>query len=385
MEFKKLKFVKRYSSNDLQENLIIEGDNLKIFGALENEFSNNVKCVYIDPPYNNGEKYNHYLDDKCHENWLNDISLRLKQLKEFLTEDGSIWISIDDNEMHYLKVEADKIFERKNFVNTIIWQHRTTRENRNTFSNNHEYILVYAKNIAKFKKSRNKIKSNSDILKRYKNVDDDPRGLWQSVSAHAQSGHGVKSQFYDIIAPNGKIHKLPNGRCWVYNEKKMNDEIEKGNVWFGKEGNGVPRLKKFLKDMSLLVNPETLWLNDLVGTTDLAKKQILNLFKEKIVFDTPKPEKLVKLILEIATNEGDLVLDAFLGSGTTTAVAHKMNRRYIGIEKESKTINYILNRMNQVIEGDNTGISKDVGWKGGGEFSYYLYDIKSKPSNRKKK
>ena len=371
MELKELKFVKRYSSNELEENLIIKGDSRKILDILKNKYSKKVKCIYIDPPYNTGEKYNHYLDDKNHEEWLKDISSILKQLKVFLTEEGSIWISIDDNELHYLKIEADKIFNRKNFINTIVWQHRTTRENRNVFSNNHEYILVYAKNINKFKQSRNKIKSSSDIVKRYKNIDDDPRGSWQSVSAHVQSGHGVKSQFYTIIAPNGKIHKLPNGRCWVYNKEKMDTEIKKGNVWFGKDGNGVPRLKKFLKDSSLLLTPETLWMSDVVGTTNLAKKQSLKLFKDKLVFDTPKPEKLIKLILEIATNKGDIVLDAFLGSGTTTAVSHKMNRRYIGIEKEQKTIKYILNRMNQVINGDKSGISNEIKWQGGGGFYYY--------------
>lgn len=371
MELKELKFIKRYSSNELEENLIIKGDSRKILDILKNKYSKKVKCIYIDPPYNTGEKYNHYLDDKDHEEWLKDISYILKQLKGFLTEEGSIWISIDDNELHYLKIEADKIFNRKNFINTIVWQHRTTRENRNIFSNNHEYILVYAKNINQFKQSRNKIKSSSDILKRYKNIDDDPRGPWQSVSVHVQSGHGVKSQFYTIIAPNGKIHKLPNGRCWVYNKEKMDAEIKKGNIWFGKDGNGVPRLKKFLKDSSLLVTPETLWMSDVVGTTNLAKKQSLKLFKDKLVFDTPKPEKLIKLILEIATNKGDIVLDAFLGSGTTTAVSHKMNRLYIGIEKEHKAIKYILNRMNQVINGDKSGISNEIKWQGGGGFYYY--------------
>jgi len=376
MEFKNLKFIKRYPSNELDENLIIKGDNHKILDILKDKYSKKIKCIYIDPPYNNKEKYNHYNDNEGHKKWLDNISSTLKQLRKFLTENGSIWISIDDNEMHYLKVEADKIFQRKNFVNTIIWEHRTTRENRTAFSNNHEYILVYAKNIAKFKKSINKINSKSDLLKRYNNPDNDPRGPWQSVSAHVQAGHAVKSQFYNITAPNGKIHKLPNGRCWAYNEQKMNSEIKNGNIWFGKDGNGVPRLKKFLNNMSLLINPQTLWTSELVGTTDMAKKQILNLFKDKLVFDTPKPEKLIKLILEIATNERDLVLDCYLGSGTTTAVAHKMNRMYVGIEKESKIINYILCRMNKVIEGDKTGISKEISWKGGGGFSYYSHIVK---------
>jgi adenine-specific DNA-methyltransferase len=371
MAVKTLKFIKKYSSDELEDNLIIKGENQSILDILEGKYAKKIKCIYIDPPYNNGDKYNHYIDNKHSKKWLNDLSLTLKKLKTFLTDDGSIWISIDDNEMHYLKVEADKIFNRKNFVNTIIWQHRTSRENRNIFSNNHEYILVYAKNIEKFKKIRNKLPGNSNLLERYKNIDNDTRGAWQSVSAHVQAGHAVKSQFYTITAPNGKIHQLPNGRCWAYNKKKMLSEIEKNNVWFGKDGHGVPRFKKFLSEMSLLVTPDTLWSSTSAGTTDLAKKQILNLFRDELVFDTPKPENLIKLILEIATNEDDIVLDAFLGSGTTTAVAHKMRRKYIGIEKEAKTVQFILNRMNQVIKGDKSGISKEVKWQGGGGFCYY--------------
>lgn len=373
MGLEKLKFVKRYSSDNLRENVIIKGDNKQVLEILSDKYQNKVKCIYIDPPYNNGENYNYYFDDNDHKKWLADISATLKLLLTYLQDNGSIWISIDDSELHYLKVEADKIFNRKNFVSTIVWKHRTSRENRNTFSHNHEYILVYAKNIDAFKKSRNKITSttNQELLKRYKNPDDDSRGPWQSVSAHVQAGHGVSSQFYTITSPNGIIHKLPNGRCWVYNKGKMISEISKGNIWFGRNGNGVPRLKRFLSGKSLLVTPETLWTNEMVGTTDLAKKQILTLFKDKLVFDTPKPEKLIKAIFEIATNEGDLVLDAYLGSGTTAAVAHKMNRRYIGIERESKTIKIILDRMNQVINGDQSGISQEVKWNGGGGFSYY--------------
>lgn len=368
---KRLKYSKKYSIGDFGGNLFIRGDNHIILELLKKSYKNKVKCIYIDPPYNNGEKYYHYKDNKNHKEWLKDISIILDKLKGYLTDDGSIWISIDDGEMHYLKIAADKIFGRNNFINTIIWQHRATRENRNIFSNNHEYILVYAKNVNKFRHSRNKITSQNDIISRYKNPDDDPRGPWQSVSAHVQSGHGVKSQFYDIVAPDGKIHKLPNGRCWMYNKEKMMDEINNNNIWFGKDGNGVPRVKKFYHYKNLLVTPESLWLSNEVGTTDLAKKQIIKLFKEKPIFDTPKPEQLIKRILEIATNEGDIVLDAYLGSGTTIAVSHKMNRRYIGIEKENRTIKYVIDRMAQVVNGEGGGISKEINWRGGYGFKYY--------------
>jgi adenine-specific DNA-methyltransferase len=352
-------------------NRIIQGDCVSVLNILQNTLKNSVKCIYIDPPYNNGDIYSHYSDKRTHEEWINELEIVLTIFANILTLDGSIWISIDDRNMHYLKVLADKIFGFENFISTIIWQHRTTRENRNIFSNNHEYLLLYAKNKKEFKKIRNKIKSNSDVLARYKNPDNDRRGLWQSVSAHVQDGHAVSSQYYDLIAPNGKIHKLPNGRCWAYNKDKMLQEIKKNNIWFGINGNGVPRIKSFLKEDSKMVTPETLWLAQDVGTTDSAKKHSISLFRDKVVFDTPKPEQLIKRVLEISTREGDLVLDSFLGSGTTTSTAHKMNRSYIGIEKEAETINYVIERLKNVMKGESGGISPQVDWKGGGGFSVY--------------
>lgn len=292
-------------------------------------------------------------------------------MKPLLRQDGSIWISIDDNEVHYLKVMADQIFGRKNFITTIIWQQRTSRENRSVFSNNHEYILVYAKNPKLFKKSRNLLPPTKEMIDRYKNIDNDPRGPWQSVSVNVQDGHASKNQFYDIVAPNGKVHKPPKGRCWVYNKERMENEIQMNNIWFGLDGNGVPRRKKFLDLNNLGATPETIWLGDDVGTNKIAKKNLIKLFPDNNIFDTPKPEKLIKRIFDISTNEGDLVLDAYLGSGTTTAVAQKMNRKYIGIEQGDHIVEYVVQRMKKVIDGENTGISKNVRWKGGGGFTYY--------------
>lgn len=358
---------KKSSSN----NLIIQGDNLEVLDFLRRNYSSKVKCIYIDPPYNNGESYTHYEDQSSHEEWLKYISLILKKLKPLLRKDGSIWISIDDSEVHYLKVEADKTFGRNNFITTIIWQQRTTRENRKLFSNNHEYILVYCNDKKSFSQARNLLPVTDEILARYKNPDNDPRGLWQSVSANVQAGHAVKSQFYEIISPSGKKHTPPNGRCWVYNKKRMEQEIKNNNIWFGMDGNAVPRIKKFLVDAKPGVTPETIWLGKDVGTTKIAKKHILKLFPNKPVFDTPKPEQLVRRILEIATNEGDLVLDAFLGSGSTASTAHKMGRQYIGIESGSHIVEYAVKRLKLVINGEDGGISPDVGWKGGGDFNFY--------------
>lgn len=353
-----------------KSNLIIKGDNKKVLEKLNPNYEGKVKCIYIDPPYNNGESYNHYEDDFAHNSWLEDISKTLKLLKPFLRVDGSIWISIDDSEMHYLKIAADNVFGRQNFVSTIIWQQRTTRENRSVFSNNHEYILVYCINKVEFKKSRNLLPVTEDILKRYKNPDNDPRGDWQSVSANVQDGHAVPTQYYNIIAPNGKVHSPPNGRCWCYNKERMDDEILNNNIWFGRDGNGVPRIKKFLNGKSRGLTPETLWLGNIAGTNRSAKKHFLQMFPNEKVFDTPKPEELIKLILEIATNENDIVLDCYLGSGTTISTAHKMNRQYIGIEKGNHITDIVLERMKQVVLGEKGGISPIINWKGGGDFNF---------------
>lgn len=271
-------------------NKIIQGNNTEVLEHLDGVYRGKVKCIYIDPPYNNGETYTHYNDQFNHDEWLKNIVATLKNLKPLLRKDGSIWISIDDNEVHYLKVAADKVFGRSNFVTTIIWQQRTTRENRKVFSNNHEYILVYCIDSKLFSQKRNLLPITEEILSRYKNPDNDPRGLWQSVSANVQAEHAVESQFYQIVSPSGKVHYPPNGRCWVYNQDRMQREINENNIWFGGSGTGVPRIKKFLVEARNGVTPETIWLCKDVGTNKQAKKHILKLFPDKPVFDTPKLE-----------------------------------------------------------------------------------------------
>jgi adenine-specific DNA-methyltransferase len=354
---KELKLIKALSSQTPQKETrkIIHGENLDVLDLLAKDYTDKVKCIYIDPPYNNGENYTHY-DDSVHEEWIVEIKKRLRKLKPLLTPDGSIWISIDDSEVHYLKVAADEIFDRNNFVTTIIWQQRTTRENRKMFSNNHEYILVYAKNKRLFTKSINKLNGNGEQIARYKNPDNDERGPWQSVSLNVQAGHAVKSQFYELVSPNGKKHNPPKGRCWVYNKEKMNDLIKDGRIWFGLGGNGVPRLKKFLSESEIKITPDTLWLGSEVGTNKEAKKHLIKLFPDKEVFDTPKPERLLKRIFDITTNENDLILDAYVGAGSTIAVAHKMKRQYIGIDKGEHIIDYVVERQRLVLKGKSLGI-----------------------------
>lgn len=227
------------------KNILIKGNNKDILPELVGEFGGKVKCVYIDPPYNNGDSYHYYNDNISETSWLKDISYVLMYLKMLLTKDGSIWISIDDSEMAYLKVAADKVLGRENFAGTIVWQQRKTRENRAVFSCNHEYILVYAKDIKKFKKSRNLLPVGEDFINsKYKNPDNDPRGPWQSISASVQAGHAVPSQFYTIVSPAGIEFNPPKGRCWAYNEERMKKEIANGNIWFGLEGQNAPRIKK---------------------------------------------------------------------------------------------------------------------------------------------
>lgn len=368
----KLNKSRSYGNRDTG-NSIIHGNNIDVLEVLKESLFNQVRCIYIDPPYNNNEEYIYY-DDKGHGDWLNTMKLSFSNFMEMLRPDGSIWISIDDTEVHYLKVAADEIFGRDKFITTVIWQHRTTRENRSAFSNNHEYVLVYAKEPKNFRDSRNQLPPTEELLTRYKNPDNDSRGPWQSISANVQNGHATPQQFYTIISPiTGKEHFPPPGRCWVYPEYRMIEEIELGNIWFGKDGNGVPRVKKFLKDANLGLTPETLWLSDISGTNKSAKKHQIELMPSELPFDTPKPEELLRQILCIATDEGDLVLDSFLGSGTTASVAHKMGRKYIGIEINKPVIDYAAERIKKVVKGEGNGISDQVGWKGGGGFNYYKF------------
>jgi adenine-specific DNA-methyltransferase len=373
-DLRELEYVSKLSHGDENAgNAIIHGENLAVLESLLPRFGNAVRCCYIDPPYNNQERHYHFHDSRDHRTWLGETTARVELLAEFLRDDGSLWISIDDREVHYLKVACDTILGRKNFVTTIVWQQRTTRENRKVFSNNHEYVLVYAKDLRRFNSTRNSLELTASVKERYKNPDNDPRGPWQSTSANAQSGHGTPDQFYRLVSPRGKVHEPPPGRCWVYSFTKMEREIAAGNIWFGRDGNGVPRIKRFLSEARVGLTPHTLWTADEVGTNDFAKKHLIKLFPEQDVFDTPKPESLVCRVIQIATSPGDLVLDAYLGSGTTAAVAHKCGRRYVGIEQGDHVVTHCAKRLRLVIEGEDSGISELVGWQGGGGFDFFRY------------
>jgi adenine-specific DNA-methyltransferase len=355
------------------ENMLIFGDNLLALKALEQEFAGRVKCIFIDPPYNTGSAFEHYDDGLEHSLWLTLMRDRLEVLKRLLSADGTIWITIDDNEVHYLKVMCDELFGRGNFVATMIWEKRTSRENRRVFSFNHDYVLVYAKEKQKFELIRNALGLTEEVLGRYKNPDNDPRGPWQSVSANAQAGHATPSQFYKLKLPSGREINPPKGRCWLYTQDRMEEEVKAGNIWFGAIGDNSPRVKKFLSDYKDKgLTPETIWPASEVGTNDDAKKGLLQLLPNIPVFDNPKPEGILERVIHIATNPGDIVLDSFGGSGTTGAVAHKMGRKWIMVELGDHCLTHIQPRLKKVCDGtDQGGISKAVNWQGGGGFKYY--------------
>ncbi|WP_434723661.1 site-specific DNA-methyltransferase [Mesorhizobium sp. RIZ17] len=346
---------------------LIKGDNSVVLDRMIAE-GTVVSCAYIDPPYNNKDRFDHYEDNKDYDIWEAEIIAVSSKIRSLLSEEGSLWVSIDDKLMHYLKVALDNVFGRENFISTVVWEHRTTRENRAIFSNNHEYILVYAKNFEKFKSYRNPLPFTDEWKDRFKNPDNDPRGPWQSVSANAQAGHATAGQFYELVAPSGKRHLPPKGRCWLYTQARMNEAMREGRIYFGKGGSGVPRIKRYLREVKGGLTPHTLWKADEVGTTASAKKHLLDVLADVSVFETPKPEQLISRILSIASNPGDLVLDAYLGSGTTASVAHKMDRRYVGIELGEHIASHCVRRLRSVCQGEQGGISKAVNWLGGGDF-----------------
>ena len=357
---------------DATLNIMIEGDNLEILKLLQKSYADKVKLIYIDPPYNGGEDFV-YPDDfqdniknylmltrqvdsdgrkistnseasgRFHTDWLNMIYPRLKLARNLLTEEGAIFISIDDGEVNHLRSIIDEIFGPENFIAQFVWEKRTTRENRRVFSFNHEYVMCIAKNKREFERTRNLLPTTDEVRARYSNPDSDPRGLWQSVSLNAQAGHATKDQFYSLATPGGRVLEPPPGRCWTVTKPRFDELVADNRVWFGEAGNNVPRRKLFLSEAKDGLTPHTLWTAAEVGTNDAAKKDLIDLFDGLEVFETPKPVALIQRMIEIATDEQDLILDFFAGTGPTGEAIYHINsisdskRRFILAQLQEPT------------------------------------------------
>ncbi|MFO1332910.1 MAG: site-specific DNA-methyltransferase [Rubrivivax sp.] len=360
-------------------NLLIQGDNLQALKALLPFYRGRVKGIFIDPPYNTKSAFEHYDDNLEHSQWLSMMLPRLQLLRELLAEDGSIWVTIDDNEGHYLKVLMDEVFGRRNTVATITWQKTSSvHNNADHFSSASDLLLVSAKDIAGFRLGR--IPRSERNATDYTNPDHDPRGPWSSSPLHVSltSGQrgaqfarsGTSSGLFALYSPNGAEVLPPPGRAWGYSRETIEALQQDNRIWWGRHGRNQPRLKRFLSEQREGVVPTTIWTSDEVGHNQEAKAEVLKLRATPTteLFATPKPERLLHRIFHIATNPGDLVLDSFLGSGTTAAVAHKMGRRWIGIEMGEHALTHCLPRLRKVVEGEQGGISRAVAWQGGGGF-----------------
>src|SRR5581483_3124541 len=381
----------------LNDNLLVQGDNLLALKALLPHYAGQVKCIYIDPPYNTGEESWIY-DDKVnspemrewlgkivggeaedlsrHDKWLCMMYPRLTLLHELLSDDGTLWMSIDDNEVHDARILLDETFGRNNFLATIVWQKRTSPEARLPLGAAHDYILVYAKNLEQAKRSINRIPLSTLRTSAYKNPDNDPRGPWASRDITGQVGHATENQFYELRTPTGKKYRPPTGRCWTMTEESFKKLVADNRIWFGKNGDSRPRMKLFLSETQG-TTAWTWWTNSDVGHNQEATKEVKDIFGEGAVFETPKPARLIQRIIQLATNTDDLILDSFAGSGTTGHAVLKMNkedggnRRFILVEMDENICrNITAERLMRVIQGyewtDQKGNKKKEEGLGGG-------------------
>lgn len=377
-------------------NKIIHGDNLEALKSLLPEYEGRVDCIYIDPPYNTGEENWIYNDNvnhpkitkwlgqvvgkesedlSRHDKWLCMIYPRLKLLHKLLSSTGVIFISIDDNEVFGLKLMLDEIFGRNAFVTNFIWEKRTNRENRKVISSRHEYVLCYCKNTNDHGGSISQLPMSQEALDRYKNPDNDKNGPWKSDPATAQAGHATKSQFYELVAPNGKKHVPPSGRCWLFTEDVMYEKIKNDEIWFGEHGNNVPRVKTYLHDKERGLTPESIIFAALGSTNEGAKKDIKLIFDGDASFVTPKPKELLTYLLTIGSKKDSIILDSFAGSATTGHAVLNLNksdggnRKFILLEMEDYCESITTERIKRVISGYGEGAKKVDG--AGGAFDYF--------------
>ena len=351
-----------------QSNVLVIGDGLDALEAMAAQtdvLDDEIRLIYIDPPYNTNADVNCYSDSMDRSMWLGMLRDRLIALQPHLADDSSIWLHLDDSEVHRARFVMDEVFGEQAFVSSVIWQKRTTRESRAAFSINHDTILVYAPSGAKkWKASRNLLEKDAADLK---NRDNDPRGPWSDAPFTAPGFR--TAQQYEITTPSGKVLRPPRGRSWYATEGTYEKLLKENRIWFPKGGEGSPRLKLFSEQLRGLV-PFTIWESSETGTNDDAKRHLMSLFPRGSVFDTPKPEELLERIIHLATRPGELVVDLFGGSGTTAAVAHKMGRRWLLAERSPQTVcEFTLPRLQAVVSGEDFGgVTTALNWNGGGEF-----------------
>lgn len=354
---------------DIFDNMLIKGDNLLALKALEQAYAGKVKCVFIDPPYNTGSAFTHYDDGLEHSLWLSLMRDRLEIIRTLLSSDGTLWITIDDNEAHYLKVLCDEVFGRQCFVADIIWRSSDAANNdAKTISLDHNHLLVYSKSLNWL---ANSLPRSAASDAHYKNPDNDPNGPW--FAGNLSSPKPRPNLRYVVRSPQG-VAISPPANGWRWKQETMEAMIATGEVAFSADGSRVIK-KTYLKNQKGLA-PSSLWADiDETGHNRQAKYELKKLFPDvetSQLFATPKPEKLLQKILIISTLDGDIVLDSFAGSGTTGAVAHKMGRRWIMVEIGDHADTHIVPRLHKVIDGtDQGGVSKAVDWKGGGGFRYF--------------
>lgn len=367
----------RRTEKDIFDNRLIFGDNLLALKALEQEFAGKVKCIYIDPPYNTGSAFTHYDDGVEHSLWLSLLRDRLEILRRLLTNDGTLWLNLDDNEGHYAKVMMDEIFGRENFLGTVIWEKSDSpRMDALFFSSRHDYLFCYGKDRSSVKFEQ--IKGEDEVPKHYNRFDEEQRRYYtkplRAMGGQGDSRSARPKLYFALTAPDGTLvfPKKQDGSdgAWRWSPEKC--ESEKDRIEWVEGKNGWTPYFRIYADNIRSRPPETIWTHAEVGSNRTSKAEIKSILCDEIAFGTPKPEKLLKRVIEISTKPGDIVLDSFAGSGTTGAVAHKMGRRWIMIELGEHCQTHIIPRLKKVIDGDDPGgITETVGWKGGGGFRYF--------------
>lgn len=362
---------RRVTADDCFDNVLIHGDNLLALKALEQQYRGKVKCIFIDPPYNTGSAFTHYDDGLEHSLWLSMMRDRLEILRELLRPDGSIWITIDDNEAHYLKILCDEVFGRRNFVTNVVWQKKYTVANDSKWlAESHDHILVFAKDKDIWRPNR--MGRTEEMDARYRNPDGHSKGVWKATPIYAKRKPSEQERAFAFTFKNGVVWRPPAGTSPRFPADVLKALDDNDEIWFGTDGSATPSRKTFLADLKIEGKPaSTVWLYSEVGHNHEAREESKAVDAE-VPFPTPKPERLVARILELGSDQGDLVLDSFAGSGTTGAVAQKMGRRWILVELGDHCHTHIVPRLRKVIDGDDPGgVTVATGWQGGGGFRYF--------------